>query len=194
MNHTRLIVQRLLICCVLGLVFAVVISEGSYRLLRDDTDREPQTVNLLIPSGTAERVAAGESVETLPENMVFVTGDILVVTNEDRADHQLGPLWVPAGATASLALDQANKFSYGCSFQPSRYLGLDVRPRGASLQSRLLAVAFAGPPTIALLAVYSFLILPIRPRIIQQTGQSATEATPIKPDAGQRSPNGKTSV
>ena len=191
MNRVHPIVRRLLICFVLGIVFAAVISKSAYRLLRDESDREPQTIDLLIPFGAAERVAAGEAIETLPENMVFVTGDVLAVINEDSTDHQLGPLWVPAGATASLVLDQANKFSYGCSFQPSRYLGLDVRPRGASLQSRLLAVAFAGPPTIALLAVYSFLILPIRPRIAQQTGQTAT---PIKPDVGQRSPNGKTSM
>lgn len=158
------IVRRLLIAGVAGLLLAILISEGSYQLLRNDSDRDPQEIELIIPAGTAAKVAAGQPVPTIPENMVFVVGDVLVVKNQDVTDHQLGPVWIPPNTSGRFALDQANKYSYGCSFKPSRYLGLDVVPRGTSLQSRILAVAFVAPPTIALIALYSLLVIPLPSR------------------------------
>jgi hypothetical protein len=95
--------------------------------------------------------------------MVFVVGDTLVVRNEDTVSHQLGPVWVPPGASASLSLDRAEKFSYACTFQPSRYLGLDIRPR-VTWTTRVQAVAFAGLPMAALMVIYSFVLWPLRPK------------------------------
>ena len=92
-------------------------------------DRAPQRIELVIPAGTADQIASGQAVPSIPTDMVFVVGDTLVVKNEDTASHQLGPIWVPPGTSASLNLDTANRYSYACSFQPSRYLGLDVRSR-----------------------------------------------------------------
>ena len=37
--------------------------------------------------------------------MSFVVGDTLVVKNEDSVEHQLGPLWIPAGSSASMPLN-----------------------------------------------------------------------------------------
>ncbi len=158
------LVRRLLIAGVIGLLLAILISEGSYQLLRDDSDREPQEIELVIPAGTAAQVAAGEQGPVVLEDMVFVVGDVLVVKNEDVTDHQLGPIWIPPHSSGRLALDQANKYSYGCSFQATRYLGLDVVQRGTSWQSRILAVGFVAPPTIALIAIYSILVIPLPSR------------------------------
>jgi hypothetical protein len=164
MNFSHPLVRRLIISGIIGIVLSIAISEGAYQALRDDTDRDPQTVELVIPDGTADQVEAGNTVESIPEKMVFVEGDVLLVKNEDTTNHQLGPVWVPPGATGRLVMENANNYSYGCSFQPSRYLGLDVRPRGASLTSRILALLFVAPPTIGLIAVYSTLVIPLRPK------------------------------
>jgi hypothetical protein len=159
----KAILKRVVISLAVGLLLAWGISEGAFQILRDKNDRAPQQVELVIPRGTAELIAAGQAIPSLPADMVFVAGDTLVVKNEDVTSHQLGPLWVPPGSSASLTLDQPNSYSYACTFQPSRYLGLDVRSR-VTLATRLVAVLLAGIPTGAMITVYSFVVLPLKPK------------------------------
>jgi hypothetical protein len=143
----------------IGLVLGLVISEIAFRALRRDTDREPTTVELVIPAGTSDRITAGEVVPEIPKNMVFMIGDTLLVHNEDSANHQLGPVWVPAGSSASLVLDTAENYTYSCSFTSDQYLGLDVRQR-VTASTRVQAVIAVGIPTAAMLAIYSFILFP----------------------------------
>jgi hypothetical protein len=95
--------------------------------------------------------------------MVFVVGDMLVVHNEDSSDHQLGPLWVPAGSSASLLLEKAERTAYSCSFQNTKYLGLLVQ-ESTTLGTRLSALLLAAPATTMFLFVYSLIIWPLTPR------------------------------
>src|SRR6266516_7734031 len=120
------VIKRILLSTVLGLLLGVLISEVPLLFLQD-TARAPRNIILTIPAGTAEQVARGEQPPSIPENMIFVVGDRLVVKNEDVVDHKLGPLWIPANSTAQLSLDQEASFAYECSFQPGKYFGLDVR-------------------------------------------------------------------
>ena len=159
----RAILKRIGISLALGLAISWLIAEGSFAILKDKSDHAPQRVELVIPAGTADKVAAGQAVPSLPANMLFVAGDTLVVKNQDSTSHQLGPIWVPPGTSASLNLDTANRYSYACSFQPSRYLGLDVRSR-VTMETRIVAILFAGIPTGAMLALYSFVAFPIKPK------------------------------
>ena len=148
--------KAIIISMFLGVLIAAVMSEISYQVLKRE-NREPQSVNLVIPAGTAERVARGEVPPTIPEDLSFVVGDVLVVVNDDNVDHQLGPLWIPPGTSASLPLNVEQKFAFECSFQPTKYLGLDVR-EPVTLGTRLTGILFAGFPLGALFAVYSILI------------------------------------
>ena len=154
--------SRIVVSLGLGLLLAWAMSEAAFLILKDKSDHVPQRVELVIPAGTAERVARGEAPPSIPAEMSFVVGDALVVKNEDSVAHQLGPLWAPPGTTASLTLDQANQFAYQCTFQPSRYFGLDVRPR-VTLTTRLQAIAFAGPPMAVLILLYGLVIWPLKP-------------------------------
>jgi hypothetical protein len=151
---------RLAILSAVALLLIFVASEAFYRLQKESHERAPQQVELLIPSGTAERVSRGEAVPSIPEEMVFMMGDVLVVKNEDSVNHQLGPLWIPANSSASLALDNANRYVESCSFQPSQYLGLDVR-QPTTLGTRLQALIVAGPGTIIFLFIYSLVLFPL---------------------------------
>lgn len=143
----------------LGVLFAFLISEGSFAFLqnKESVSRDPQRVDLVIPYGTAEQVEAGVYNRSLPSDLVLIEGDILVVKNEDVVDHQLGPIWVPAGTSGVLELNTANKYSYECTFQPTRFQGIDVRKRVANATrfEGILAIAL---PTGMMLAVYSYLI------------------------------------
>lgn len=159
-KNVRLLGKRFVIVFLISVVFVGVINESAHIIFKEKYDRAPMTVELIIPKGTAERVEAGESVPSIPDDMVFVVGDKLQVVNEDIVDHQLGPLWVPPGRSASLVMEDANKYAYGCSFQPSRYLGIDVRS-STTLWSRFQALTLASPPTAMFLFVYSLLIFPL---------------------------------
>jgi hypothetical protein len=117
----------------------------------------------VIPEGTADLIEQGQAAPSIPEEMVFVVGDVLEVVNEDTVDHQLGPIWVPPGSTGSLRLEDANKYAYSCSFAPSRYLGIDVR-EATTVGTRLIALLIATPPMAIFLFIYSLLVFPVKPK------------------------------
>ncbi len=149
--------KAIIFSMLLGIALAALMSEIAYQVLKSE-NREPTTIELIIPSGTAERVKRGEVPPAIPEDMLFVVGDTLVVVNQDSVDHQLGPLWIPAGASASLNLDTEENYVMECSFQPTKYLGLNVR-EPVTLGTRLTGIFFGGLPMGALFAVYSILVI-----------------------------------
>ncbi len=152
---------RLLIVVAISVVLTAAFNEGSYWLQKDKYDRAPKTIQLVIPAGTADRVATGEDVPAIPKEMVFVLGDTLQVKNEDSVTHQLGPIFVPPGTTGSLIMEQAENLAYSCSFATSRYLGLDIR-QPTTLGTRVTALAIAAPTTAVLFYLYSLLVFPIK--------------------------------
>ncbi|HSB67406.1 MAG TPA: hypothetical protein VLD65_12575, partial [Anaerolineales bacterium] len=122
--------------------------------------RGPQTIELVIPAGTADRVAQGQTV--LPAGQTYVTGDVLVVRNEDSVTHTLGPLVIPAGASANMKLSQSGSVNYICSFEPSKYYGMEVQP-ALTLTTRIEAALIAGIPLGLLIGAYSLVAYPIKP-------------------------------
>ena len=157
-----LIVRRMLITMLLGILMGIAVNEISFLFVKSEAGRPPQRIELDIPKGTAEKLAHGQPSVTIPENIVFVIGDTLAVRNDDVADHHLGPLFIPAGTTASMTLTQANNLAYSCSFVPTKYIGLDVR-EPVDFFTRLYGIFIAGIPLGFLLALYSFLVWPIKP-------------------------------
>lgn len=150
------ILKQILISILLGVLLAAVTMEISYQVLKRE-NREPRQIELVIPAGTAHNIANGQVPPSIPEDMTFVIGDTLVVVNHDEVDHQLGPLWIPAGTSASLTLDTEEKYILECSFQPAKVFGIDVL-QPVTLGTRLTGILFAGFPLGALFAVYSILI------------------------------------
>jgi hypothetical protein len=159
MSNRNIILRRIGISMLLGLIIGAVVSEVSYLLLQE-VNRPPERVEIVIPEGTADRVARGESPPTIPDEMTFVLGDTLVVNNRDVTDHELGPLWIPPGTSASLQLDQVEEYAFICTFQPTKYLGVDVR-EPLTLWTRLSGILLAGLPLGALFSVYSLVAWPL---------------------------------
>jgi plastocyanin len=56
-----------------------------------------ETIVVDVPPGTAQRLAAGETVELLPRTLEVSVGDRLEVHNRDDVAHQVGPYDVAAG-------------------------------------------------------------------------------------------------
>lgn len=151
-------IKRILLSLGFGLLIGVTVSEVPFLFLRE-TARPPREIVLTIPSGTSEQVARGEQPPSIPENMTFVVGDRLVVTNEDVVDHKLGPLWIPANSSAQLSLDQEENLAYECSFQPGKYFGLDVR-EPLTPRTRIFGIIYVALPMAILFALYSLVITP----------------------------------
>ncbi|HLO18662.1 MAG TPA: hypothetical protein VK206_27775 [Anaerolineales bacterium] len=160
MYPKNFIIKRLLLSAVLGLFLGTLISEVPFYFLRE-TARAPKDIVLTIPPGTADQVARGKQPPTIPANMTFVVGDRLVVKNDDSVEHKLGPLWIPAHSTALLALDQEANLSYECSFQPGKYLGIDVN-EPITYGTRIFGILFVAVPLAILIALYSLLFAPKR--------------------------------
>jgi len=150
------IIKRIIISMLLGIILAAITTEVSYQVLKRE-NREPTRVELVIPAGTAASIEKGEAPPGIPEDMTFVVGDTFVVSNQDEVDHQLGPLWIPPGTSASINLDTEENYSYECSFQTTRIFGLDVL-QPVTLGTRLTGILFAGFPLGALFSVYSVLL------------------------------------
>lgn len=148
--------KRIVVSMLIGIVFSIVISELSFIILHETT-RAPQEIILTIPAGTAEKVARGEQPPSIPQDMIFVVGDTLVVKNEDLVDHKLGQLWIPANSSASLSLNEVQNMAFECSFQSGNYFGLDVR-QPLTLGTRVYGILYAGIPIGMLVAMYSFVI------------------------------------
>lgn len=152
------ILKRIGISLLLGLLIGAAINEFTFVFLKE-TARPPEEIVLTIPKGTSEQVARGEQPPTLPENMIFVVGDTLVVENEDVVDHKLGPLWIPANSSAQLSMGEIQNLAFECSFQPGNYFGLDVR-EPLTAGTRFFGILYSGLPMAILIALYSFVITP----------------------------------
>lgn len=152
---------RLLVASLVSLVFVFGFNEISYQVQKESHDRQPATFEIVIPPGTAEKVAAGKEIPSLIQERVFVIGDVIRLVNEDSVAHQLGPLWAPPGASAQLGLTEPNKYAYTCSFTPSRYLGFDVRAP-TTISTRLTGMLLAAPTMTVFLFIYSLLVFPLR--------------------------------
>lgn len=159
---TFAVLKRILISILIGVVGAWIVSEVSYRLNKDPNSRdEANRVELVIPAGTAERIANGEPALGIPNRMAFVEGDLLIVRNEDSVSHQLGPVWVPPQSSGVLQIDTASDYSYVCTFSDTKYFGLEVHPQ-LTLNSRIQGVLAMGLPSSVMIALYSILVVPIK--------------------------------
>ncbi len=150
---------RMLFFLGFGIILAAIFSEVTFRLQGDTTSRDPKTIILVIPAGTAAKVAQGQSM--IPAGQTFMVGDTLQVKNEDSVTQSLGPLVIPPGSSASMKLDQVGSLSYTCSFEPTKYYGIEVQ-QGITLGTRLIASLVAGIPLGVLLGVYSLVAKPLK--------------------------------
>ncbi len=148
----------------IGLLLGIVISEVSFYLLNNGETRPPKVVELDIPAGTGARVARGEADPTLPSSMIFVAGDTLLVKNGDSVPHQLGPLFIPPGSSASMNLNLEQDYAFACSFQPNKYLGLSVQSPLNPL-TRVVGILEAGLPMGLLIALYAVFAVPQKKQI-----------------------------
>lgn len=155
-------VKRILISLLAGLAVGAVITEVSFHFLRE-VDRSPEVIVLTIPRGTADLVAAGVEPPSIPSELIFIVGDVLIVKNQDDVPHELGPLFIPPNSSAHMSFESTENYSFSCSFQPDNSIGLDVR-EPVTPYTRFIGILFAGLPMGGLIALYSLVVRPLKPR------------------------------
>jgi hypothetical protein len=155
----KALLVRGLIALAVGFLIGGLFSEIAFRLQGNTTSRPPRTVELVIPSGTSEKVAAW--VSTIPSDMVIVVGDTLLVRNQDAVTHTLGPLVIPPDSSAKLTLNQIGNLAFTCSFEPTKYFGLTIQ-EALTPGVRIEGVIIAGVPFGAVLGLYSLILWPLK--------------------------------
>jgi hypothetical protein len=120
-------------CLAAGIAVAAFISTASWMALSDGPLRDPRSVEVSIPAGTADAIERGAAVSAIPSNLRFVEGDRLVLKNEDLVPHTVGVYSVGPGTSLTLPLDTPTSSSFLCSFHPQGSIALDVRARTSPL-------------------------------------------------------------
>ncbi len=105
-----------------GLV-VVLASVGLSRLVEPPAGVERVVV---IPAGTAQRLAAGEDVALLPDDLSFRLRDRLVVVNDDRSSHQVGPFVVAPGQRLEKRFSEAATLDGFCSLHTTGRITIEI--------------------------------------------------------------------
>lgn len=103
----------------LSVVAAAVV--GSLLVGCSSESPEAQTVEVVVPPGTADRLRAGEDVVIMPLRIELSVGDYLVIRNEDDEPHLVGPYEVRA--------DSVNQFTFGAAGNYEGYCPLSEGDR-----------------------------------------------------------------
>lgn len=178
------ILKRAAILLLVATIIIFGISEAVYLLQKERISRAPQVIELTIPKGAASQIKQGQALDEIPRKMIFVVGDTLLVNNLDDVAHELGPLWIPPGSSASLDLQIESAYSFSCSFTPSKYLGLTVK-EATTWRTRLAALGYGVPPLFMLFFVYSFVIWPVK-KEEELEGDKKLENDDFQPEWGWR--------
>ena len=96
-------------------------------------------LTFVIPSGTAARLRAGEPLTVLPSPIHLMVGvrDVLVLTNDDDAVHQVGPIILGSRQTYRIPFRRPGQFQYACSLHAAGTLTLVIAPAPAAGLDRL---------------------------------------------------------
>lgn len=90
------------------------------------SNREQVTHEYVIPAGTAERIAAGETVEIVPQRLEVHVGDTIRVRNDDSKASNVGIFYVEAGQTVTMRFSSPGTVKGVCDIHPSGEFIIDV--------------------------------------------------------------------
>lgn len=84
---------------------------------------------IVIPAGTATRLAAGEEVILFPADLDVKLRDRLIVVNDDDVDHRIGPFTIDAGARLVTKFAEVMTVNGFCSLHAGGEVNITVLDR-----------------------------------------------------------------
>lgn len=107
----------------------IVLGVAAYRasVMREEARR----LEIVIPAGTVERLAAGDGTGAPPHRIELVLGvqDVLVIRNEDSVWHEVGPYRVAPGHTLTQRFSEPGRVVQACTMTPGNQVEIVVRER-----------------------------------------------------------------
>jgi plastocyanin len=116
MANARLALGLGLLAVVAGLVGASFLLDRS----------SPETIEVVVPLGAGEQLAAGEPLDLLPARLEVEVGDTLIIDNRDTADHQVGPYVVGAGERLEQTFTSEGRLEGVCTIHPSGEIAIVI--------------------------------------------------------------------
>ena len=80
----------------------------------------------VIPSGTGDRIDAGERIDILPAELQVTVGETIRITNDDTRGHVVGVFYVGAGETLTQSFTAPGVLSGECTVHSSGVFTLSV--------------------------------------------------------------------
>ena len=115
--------QRTLLLYLVGGLLIAAIPVAVARFV-DQPPGDSHTID--IPPGTAERLAAGEDVEVIPDELDFTLRDVLIIVNRDSVTHTIGPFEIGPGERSEHSFNEAAAISAYCSLHPSGSISISI--------------------------------------------------------------------
>ena len=136
---------------VLGFLLGTLLTVVAWTSFGVDQVARPKDVTLLIPRGTADDIAAGRPAR-LPSEVRLVSGDRLVLENQDIVVHTLGGWQVNPGQVLTIVAEAAAVNVFACTIHPSGSLGLIITPRPGLIDAILVIIMVSIPISLVLFA------------------------------------------
>lgn len=110
-----------------ALLLPLVIIIGWFVLIGRENTR---TVTYVIPSGTNARLANGEDVLNIPEELVLTVGvkDTLVIENQDNVVHTFGLFTILPHTTLTKRFTSPRVYQNVCTFHENREMKVVINP------------------------------------------------------------------
>lgn len=86
-----------------------------------------ETVRLVIPPGTAQKLDAGKPAKGIPDKIVATVGDTLVVENHDSSTQFVSGFAVSPGQTMKIPLTREGTYLTNCSAHKDRSIKMVVK-------------------------------------------------------------------
>jgi hypothetical protein len=100
-------------------VVALVVAGVLIVRLVSPEEASGRVVTYVVPSGTADKVAQGEKIEIMPQEVRLEVGDSLVIRNDDDTTALVGPYVVKSGTTLTQKFQRPQYLVGECSISGS---------------------------------------------------------------------------
>ncbi len=84
----------------------------------------PRVYDIVVPLGTQDRLARGETVSLMPTRLEFKVGDTLRIRNDDTVAQTVGPYRVQAGTQFELKYSMPGQYGGVCAL--SKYSRFEI--------------------------------------------------------------------
>ena len=87
---------------------------------------EKATFEYVVPNGTSVLLAAGQTLDIMPQELDVKVGDSLRIKNQDGRDYMIGPFYVSANQTLAMRFTNPGTLSGICSMSSSGQIIIKV--------------------------------------------------------------------